>query len=440
MSKRLRLKDKYRIQKRAQNREKKVLRNGDKQLKKDVGIPNMCPFKDALLEQMIRQKRFDREDKVKLAERQKALQSGALVNVAAQAAIREEIFEETPEEELKDAQQIGNLRELSQFKKELNQVVREADVIIQVLDARDPMSCRSETLENAIRSLNKQLIFVLNKIDLAPQESVIGWINYLSETAPTFPFKAATNVRMGRAIGYSKSGVAGSVHATHGSAIGANELLQAIKNFTVAIGGVRQTITVGVVGFPNTGKSSIINSLCRRRCVDTAPIPGFTRQLTTVALDSTVNLIDSPGVVTGQAELDVTKNVLLNTLRVEKIENPDLPCRALYNRVHPEALMQIFNLPRFETYEQFLALIADTRIAKKSGGILDLTAACRWIVQQWNSGKIPFYVPPPKIQEYQRPAEEATGPVVVQTFAPTFDIDALLTGACGTASNYTVFN
>lgn len=80
------------------------------------------------------------------------------------------------------------------FYHEFRKVVEAADVIIEVLDARDPMGCRCVDIEHTIatRFPNKKIVLLLNKIDLVPRHNVEKWLSYLRNSYPTVAFKAST--------------------------------------------------------------------------------------------------------------------------------------------------------------------------------------------------------------------------------------------------------
>ena len=83
---------------------------------------------------------------------------------------------------------------LKSFYKEFKKVVEASDVIIEVLDARDPMGSRCMQVEEMIISSgqNKKLVLLLNKIDLVPKENVQAWLKYLRNQYPTVAFKSST--------------------------------------------------------------------------------------------------------------------------------------------------------------------------------------------------------------------------------------------------------
>ncbi|KAF9039194.1 P-loop containing nucleoside triphosphate hydrolase protein [Panaeolus papilionaceus] len=209
----------------------------------------------------------------------------------------------------------GPVRTMEQMRKyylkALHKVVDESDIVILVLDARDPEGCRSRLVEEEVRrreSEGKKLVFVLNKIDLIPKANAQAWLKYLRHSTPTLPFlsSAASNQR---------NNISSST---------APALIKLLKAYKPKAG----SVTIGVVGYPNVGKSSLINCLKRSKVCAVAAQAGHTKDLQSVQLERGMRIIDSPGVVFDDDQYDDGKGskkgsvLLRNVVKVEDIEDP----------------------------------------------------------------------------------------------------------------------
>ena len=117
---------------------------------------------------------------------------------------------------------------------ELRKVVEGADVILHVLDARDPLGTKSLAIEEMVLSHpDKRLVFVLNKADLVPRDVLSGWLTYLRRSTPSIPFKCNTQTQkenLGRARGKVTNQEEGALKTNQ--AVGAEELLGLLKNYS----------------------------------------------------------------------------------------------------------------------------------------------------------------------------------------------------------------
>jgi nuclear GTP-binding protein len=78
------------------------------------------------------------------------------------------------------------------YVKDLKEVIEQSDVILEVLDARDPQACRNKEMEHQVIANNKKLVLILNKIDLISPENARNWLKKLRDEYPTVLFKATT--------------------------------------------------------------------------------------------------------------------------------------------------------------------------------------------------------------------------------------------------------
>ncbi|KAL0238875.1 hypothetical protein PCE1_004566 [Barthelona sp. PCE] len=252
---------------------------------------------------------------------------------------------------------------------ELFRVVDSSDVIVQVLDARDPMGTRSSYLESYLKkemNQHRNLVFLLNKVDLVPQWVTALWLKKLSKEYPTIAF-----------------------HASITRPFGKNTLLNLLRQYGSL--SPRPSITVGFVGYPNVGKSSVINTMVSKRACTVAPVPGQTRVWQFVSLMSRINLIDCPGVVPFNRNDDKTTIVLKGSLRIEQIPDPWMHIEELLKRCQKQYIQRQYGITNWSDSTDFIE-----RFAKKSGKLIgggqpDLNNIGRIMISDWVRGRLPHF-------------------------------------------------
>ncbi|NXJ77917.1 NOG2 protein, partial [Trogon melanurus] len=268
---------------------------------------------------------------------------------------------------------------------ELYKVIDSSDVVVQVLDARDPMGTRSPHVESYLKKEKhwKHLIFVLNKCDLVPTWATKRWVAVLSQEYPTLAF-----------------------HASLTNPFGKGAFIQLLRQFGKLHSDKKQ-ISVGFIGYPNVGKSSVINTLRSKKVCNVAPIAGETKVWQYITLMRRIFLIDCPGVVypSGDTETDI---VLKGVVQVEKIKSPEDHISAVLERAKPEYIRRTYKIESWEDTEDFLEKLAARTGKLLKGGEPDIQNVSKMVLNDWQRGRIPFFVKPPNAEPApQAPALEA---------------------------------
>ncbi|KAG9783900.1 nuclear/nucleolar GTP-binding protein, partial [Aureobasidium melanogenum] len=276
---------------------------------------------------------------------------------------------------------------------ELYKVIDSSDVVIHVLDARDPEGTRCRSVEKYIReeAPHKHLVFVLNKCDLVPTKIAAQWVRLLSKEYPTLAF-----------------------HASMTNSFGKGSLITLLRQFST-LHASRKQISVGFIGYPNTGKSSIINTLRKKRVCTVAPIPGETKVWQYITLMKRIYLIDCPGVVPpshGDSEEDI---LLRGVVRVENVEHPAQYIEAVLRRTQTRHIERTYEMKASEYNNdpmEFLSILARKGGRLLKGGEPDVDGVAKMVLNDFLRGKIPWFTPPPKREGTEAAEEDGSAPLV----------------------------
>ncbi|OHS98333.1 hypothetical protein TRFO_08903 [Tritrichomonas foetus] len=295
--------------------------------------------------------------------------------------IREALTQpEMPVVEQSAAHEAYRTKYFSQFKK----VVDSADVLLEVLDARDPLGCRSKKLEDYIMKRGKRLILVMNKADLVPVEICNKWLTFLRREFPTVLFKSSNNPTKANYVPLHDGKWRSS------DVFGIDDLLKLLNKFS---GGT--TITAGVIGPPNAGKSSVINSLSRRAATGVGATPGFTKTMQEVEVTSRIRILDCPGVVPSSGSEITPSMVLRNSIKIELLDDPVQPVAFIIDKVPKEQLVNVYGIETFSDADDFLSQLAIKRGRVLKGNEPDIESIARSVLEDWNKGRIKYFTIPP---------------------------------------------
>ncbi|KAI1105741.1 nucleolar GTP-binding protein [Jackrogersella minutella] len=259
---------------------------------------------------------------------------------------------------------------------ELYKVLDASDVVIHVLDARDPLGTRCRSVEKYLReeAPHKHLIFVLNKTDLVPTSVAAAWVRHLSADYPTLAF-----------------------HSSITNPFGKGSLIQLLRQFS-QLHSDRKQISVGLIGYPNVGKSSIINTLRKKKVATVAPIPGETKVWQYVTLMKRIYLIDCPGVVPPNQN-DTPQDILLRgVVRVEMVENPEQYIPVLLAKVKQHHMERTYEIKGWNDHIHFLELLARKGGRLLKAGEPDVDGVAKMVLNDFMRGKIPWFTPAPVVE------------------------------------------
>ena len=309
------------------------------------------------------------------------LASASLEALAQRASAKEESYDELKDRDaVREAETIvpGRLHDLflkGQSKRiwaELYKVIDCSDVVLHVLDARNIPGTRCVHLEHYLKrhAAHKHMVFIVNKCDLVPTWVTKKWVTLLSQTTPTLAF-----------------------HATNGTPFGKGALISLLRQYS-KLHSDKKAISVGIVGYPNVGKSSVINTLTGSKSVKVAPVPGETKIWQYVSLMKRISLVDCPGIVydTGDSETDT---VLKGVVRAERLPDPTDFIPALLARSKPEHLIRTYGIAGWRDAEDFMTQLARRNGRLRPGGEPDFQTIAVQLINDWQRGKLPFFVPPP---------------------------------------------
>ncbi|KAL7761493.1 hypothetical protein ACKLNR_008028 [Fusarium oxysporum f. sp. zingiberi] len=454
-----------------QKKERKLAKKNPEwrsKLKKDPGIPNLFPYKEKLLQEIEENRLKKAEEAQRRKELAKAAKTGAKDEAAmtdVQVDVGDEMEEDGMDEDIDESNpmaaliasaraaaatydrqladdddmdedddsdssdndrgpemSIGQASSRKTYDRVFKQVVEQADVVLYVLDARDPEGTRSREVERQIMAAasgGKRLILVINKVDLIPPKVLRDWLIYLRRYFPTLPLRASGAAPNAHTFNHRDLTVQ-STSAT---------LFKALKSFA-ASRQLKRAVSVGVIGYPNVGKSSVINALLSRmsgkggsssKACPAGAEAGVTTSIRSVKIDSKLTLLDSPGVVfpssssTQSAGLVSLKNateahahlVLLNAVPPKQIDDPMPAVTLLLKRLSAspdlmQKLTSVYDIPALlpdradgDITTDFLVQVARKRGRLGRGGIPNLSAAAMTVVTDWRDGRIQGWVEPP---------------------------------------------
>lgn len=286
--------------------------------------------------------------------------------------------------------------------RQLWRVIERSDVVCQIVDARNPLFFRSPDLEDYIKRLGKKFALVLNKADLVEKDMRNQWSEYFKGlNLEHYYFSSHLEQEMiDKDSNREEEFGEGYESRACGYIYTAREFLSIFTD---------SQITIGCVGYPNVGKSSFINVLCRKKRVGVAAQPGKTKHLQTLILSPQITLCDCPGLVFPSLLSSRAEMITCGVLPIDQTKDVIGPVEIICLRVPSKALEAKYGvILNGRVYARvLLQKIAMHRGFFTGNGLPDEVKAGKMVLKDYVNGRLPYtHLPPGLDPDIEPMAEE----------------------------------
>lgn len=250
----------------------------------------------------------------------------------------------------------------------LRKLISRADVVLEIVEARNPLTTRSVRVEKLVRELGKALTVIINKCDLVPLYVCREWKHYF-ETQNIMVFYVSS---------LALTGIARLKRYL-------NEII------------VHRPTTILLVGYPKVGKSSLINALKGSKVASTSPYPGspgYTKSSTLYKILPGIYMIDTPGIIPPEGD-DI--EMIIRKTPVEKIQNPvkvAVKIIEMVQKFDSSIISSTYCIQAVEPLEILEKLAVKRGWIDKRDGEANIDEAARTIIRDYLRGKLTYYVLP----------------------------------------------
>lgn len=278
--------------------------------------------------------------------------------------------------------------------RQLWRVIERCDTLCQIVDSRNPLFFRSPDLEAYIKEVgsNKKFLIILNKSDLLTEEARQKWAEYYTQQGVDIIFFSAIQEQELLDKDQDRPNQFGEEFEKRNSSY-----VHSVRELLAKLTPEEGQIKVGFVGYPNVGKSSLINVLCGRKRVGVTSTPGKTKHLQTVPLNDKITLFDCPGLVFPSFVSSRAEMVTCGVLPIDNLTDFMSPIELLCTRVPSVVFEQTYGLKLGGRVpaQYLLSALATERGYYNGAGLPDQTKAARFILKDYVRGKLLYCHLPP---------------------------------------------
>jgi len=262
---------------------------------------------------------------------------------------------------------------MTKAKRMMQEDIKLIDLCIELLDARIPLSSRNPDIDELARG--KSRLILLNKSDLADKRANEKWVSYFKELGFVVLLIDSKN-----RVGFKE--IKSAIEEA------CKEKIERDRKRGI----INRPVRAMIVGIPNVGKSTFINSLCKKACTKTGNKPGVTKGKQWIKLDKNVELLDTPGILWPKFE---NENIGVNlayigSINDEIIDSVELSMNLIdFIRLeYPGNITTRFNIDEKNDSISILTDLGRARGCLKKKDEVDLEKASRLFIDDFRSGKI----------------------------------------------------
>lgn len=262
---------------------------------------------------------------------------------------------------------------MTKAKRQMQEDIKLIDLIIELVDARVPLASRNPDINEIGK--NKARLILLNKADLADERTTVKWQEYFKAQGY---YAVKVNARSGAGL----KSINGAVQEACKEKI-ERDRRRGIKN---------RPVRAMVVGIPNVGKSTFINSYAGKACTKTGNKPGVTKGKQWIRLNKSLELLDTPGILWPKFEDQAVglRLAMIGSIKDDILNVEELALEVLkYLHLHYKGILhERYGIEESDDAVEMLKGVAEARMCLLKGSELDLMKASAIILEEFRNGKI----------------------------------------------------